>query len=297
MALFRVSLNAWGQEVLLGISWDLAWVFLGAAFLFIALHILYKLLIDPARQRPARERMTTGEASGGAASRPAADRVIRHRLPDRLFHWANAIAVFVLLGTSLLPVAGFKFPWVTAHWIAGVLLTLLVLFHIARALIWLDRSAMGIGRGDGRRAVQSVRWMFRRRRAAPDRPGKYPLPQKLFHHFLAAVLLTAIGTGIFMLAKIDAPFWTRDPYLLSAGTWGIVYVLHGLTALILLALIVVHIYFALRPEKLYFTRSMILGWIGRDDYDANHDPALWPVGGNSGPPAPLDNRNIQETDP
>ncbi len=50
MELFRVSRNAWGQEVLLGISWDLAWVFLGAAFLFIVLHILYKLLIDPVRQ-------------------------------------------------------------------------------------------------------------------------------------------------------------------------------------------------------------------------------------------------------
>ncbi len=235
----------------------------------------------------------TDEAFRGAAGRPPPDRVIRHRLPDRLFHWANAVVVFVLLGTSLLPVAGFKFPWVTAHWIAGVLLTVLVLFHVIRALIWLDRTAMGVGRDDGARAVQSVRWVLRRRRATPARPGKYPLPQKLFHHFLALVLLTAIGTGILMLAKIDTPFWTRDPYWLSAGTWGIVYVLHGLTALILLSLVVVHVYFAVRPEKLYFTRSMILGWISRDEYDANHDPALWRAEDESGPPAP----QLQETDP
>ncbi len=239
----------------------------------------------------------TEEASLQARDLGARDRVIRHRLPDRLFHWTNAVVVFILLGTGLLPVAGFKFPWVTAHWIAGVLLVVLVLFHIIRALIWLDRTAMGIGRHDGARAVQFLLWVLRRRRAAPDRPGKYALLQKLFHHFLALVLLTEIGTGGLMLARIDTPFWTRDPYWLSAGTWGIVYVLHGLAALILLALVVVHIYFAVRPEKLYFTRSMILGWIGRGEYDANHDPVLWRAGDDSGPPAPLDNRKRQETDP
>ncbi|MEE8443948.1 MAG: hypothetical protein V3S44_01275 [Alphaproteobacteria bacterium] len=47
MELFRVSRNAWGQEVLLGISWDLIWVFLGAALLFIVLHLAYKGLLEP----------------------------------------------------------------------------------------------------------------------------------------------------------------------------------------------------------------------------------------------------------
>jgi hypothetical protein len=39
----------------------------------------------------------------------------------------------------------------------------------------------------------------------------------------------------------------------------------------------VHIYFALRPEKLHFTRSMILGWITREEYRANHDTNRWQV--------------------
>ena len=222
------------------------------------------------------------QASIGSRDRRGPDRVIRHRWPDRLFHWANAAVVLVLLGTSLLPIVGFKFPWVTAHWIAGIVLLALVLFHVVRALAWQGRAAMAVGRKDGVWLVQFLRWVRRRRAAPPDRPGKYPTPQKLFHHFLALVLLVAIVTGILMLAKIDTPFWTRNPYWLSAWSWGIVYLLHGLGALVLMSLVVIHIYFAVRPEKLFFTRSMIVGWIRRDEYLANHDPALWPADDSAG---------------
>jgi len=45
--LFRVSRNAWGQETLSGVSWDLLWVFIGAAVVFIVAHILYKWLLAP----------------------------------------------------------------------------------------------------------------------------------------------------------------------------------------------------------------------------------------------------------
>jgi len=50
MELFRVTKNAWGQEILVGISWDLTWVFLGAAAAFVVLHALYKLTIAPDRR-------------------------------------------------------------------------------------------------------------------------------------------------------------------------------------------------------------------------------------------------------
>jgi cytochrome b subunit of formate dehydrogenase len=219
-------------------------------------------------------------------ARRSADRVIRHHLIDRLFHWANAIVVLVLLGTSLLPIVGIKFPWVTAHWIAGVVLIVLVAFHGVRSLIWQDFWSMSIGRQDIARAVQSAAWMLRRTARPPDAPGKYPLLQKLFHHVMALAILVLIVTGGLVLAKIDTPFWTRDPYILSAQTWGIVYVLHDLAALVVLGMVMVHIYFAIRPEKLWITRSMILGWITRREYEAHHDPALWREQGDGGrPPA------------
>lgn len=61
MELFRVSRNVWGQEVLLGISWDLLWVFLGAAVLFIVLHLAYKLLLEPPGKTPEDRQGKEGE--------------------------------------------------------------------------------------------------------------------------------------------------------------------------------------------------------------------------------------------
>jgi formate dehydrogenase subunit gamma len=219
--------------------------------------------------------------AGGPAESAGAGRLTRHKLPDRLFHWVNAVAVLTLLGTAFLPIAGLKFPWLDAHWIAGVVMIALVLFHAVRALFWQDWRSMGLGLRDIRGAAQSVRWTLRTRREAPDAPGKYPLLQKLFHHFMALVILTAIATGGLMLAKIDTPFWNRDPYFISDKIWGVVYVLHGLAAMTVLALLVIHIYFALRPEKLWITRSMIRGWITGREYDDNFDPEQWQPGEGS----------------
>ncbi len=43
MELFRFSKNVWGQEMLLGMSWDLLWVPAAAAFAVILLHQAIKL--------------------------------------------------------------------------------------------------------------------------------------------------------------------------------------------------------------------------------------------------------------
>jgi hypothetical protein len=45
----------------------------------------------------------------------------------------------------------------------------------------------------------------------------------------------------------------------------------------------VHVYFGLRPEKRAITESMIFGWMSRDFYLEEHDPARWPVAGASTP--------------
>jgi len=203
------------------------------------------------------------------------DIVIRHKLPDRIYHWTMAVTVIVLLATAFLPIAGLKFPWVTVHWIAGVILGVIVIAHIFRALIWQERTSMNIGPSDIKHALQAIKWVLRASKQPPDRPGKYPLLQKLYHHGIAAIVLVLIGTGGVMLAKIDTPFWQRNPYMLSAETWGYIYVLHDLAAMAVLALLIIHIYFAIRPEKVWITRSMILGWITRQEYNEHHDPEAW----------------------
>jgi cytochrome b subunit of formate dehydrogenase len=93
----------------------------------------------------------------------------------------------------------------------------------------------------------------------------------------AIVVLAAIATGGLMMVKIDTPWWERNPFWLTGAQWGIVYVVHGLAALCLVTMVIVHIYFALRPEKLHFTRSMILGWITSAEYRAHHDTNRWQV--------------------
>ena len=80
-----------------------------------------------------------------------------------------------------------------------------------------------------------------------------------------------------MLAKVDTPWWERDPYFFADATWGIIYVLHGLAALLLITMIITHVYFALRPEKLLYMRSMLRGWITRQELEQHHDPDRWPV--------------------
>ena len=130
---------------------------------------------------------------------------------------------------------------------------------------------MGLNKRDIAEAGQALR----RAKETPAKPGKYPLVQKLYHYAIALFILVTAVSGFLMMAKIDTPFWRRNPYFLSDYSWGLVYVAHGLAAMFVLSLVMIHIYFALRPEKLWITRSMILGWITADEYKAHHDPEWW----------------------
>jgi len=77
--------------------------------------------------------------------------------------------------------------------------------------------------------------------------------------------LSVIGTGVFMMKRVRTPFFVRNPYLFSDMTWGWMYVLHGLAGIGFVGLVTVHIYFAIRPEKLFITKSMIFGTISREN--------------------------------
>jgi len=55
------------------------------------------------------------------------------------------------------------------------------------------------------------------------------------------------------------------------------YVLHGLAGIGLIALVMVHVYFAVRPEKLNITKSMIFGSMNREFYLEHYDPERWIV--------------------
>ena len=61
---------------------------------------------------------------------------------------------------------------------------------------------------------------------------------------------------------------------MSDPAWGLTYVLHGLAGVGFVGLVIAHIYFALRPEKLWIT-GMIFGTITRREFLEYHDPDRW----------------------
>jgi formate dehydrogenase gamma subunit len=204
-------------------------------------------------------------------------RVVRHALADRVFHWLTAACVLTLLGTAFLPILGLKFDWVMVHWMTGLVLIGAVLFHLVRSLFWQSWRTMMIGGADVREAAAIVRGTLRRDGADVPKPGKYSFAQKLIHLFFTLVVLASIATGALMLAHVETPWWRPNPYLLRDATWGVVYVLHDLAALTLITMVMTHVYFALRPEKLAFTRAMLRGWMTRSEYEQHHDPKRWQV--------------------
>jgi formate dehydrogenase subunit gamma len=192
--------------------------------------------------------------------------VYRHGLFNRIFHWVMAGCILILLFTGVLPVLGVKFEWIEIHWIAGSVLTVIVIIHIIKSSSLQKYKSMWV-------TIKEIKGFV-----AVDRKvkgGKYSLEQKMMHHGMTFFSLISILTGFLMLLKLDTPFWDRDPFIFTADVWGIIYLLHGISTLFFVSFIMLHIYFSLRPEKLFYTRSMIKGWITKDEYNENHDPIKW----------------------
>lgn len=226
--------------------------------------------------RQRKDSPIVTQSSSANIGTVAVGRVQRHAFVDRVLHWVSAACVLTLLGTAFLPILGLEFGWVTIHWVTGLVLAVAVLFHIVRVFVGRNLGAMWIGGADVRDALAFTRAALRRE-PGQIKTGKYSFAQKAIHHAFALVVLTTLVTGGLMLLRIDTPWWRRNPYVLADATWGVVYLLHGLAALALVTMVMMHVYFALRPEKLLFTRSMIRGWITRAEFEEHHDPKRWQV--------------------
>jgi cytochrome b subunit of formate dehydrogenase len=263
--------SPWGQRVPIHIAWFLIWVAAIAGLLFLMVHASYVRYFAKAKE------FANSESPLIAARIP--EHVPRHSLTARLFHWIMAASMFTLLFTAFLPKVGLQFDWVTYHWIAGSVLTVSILFHIIHASFFMDFWSIWPDRVDIRDARRRILRFFGKPAPPPERFAKYPLENKLYHLVVMLAGLAVIGTGVFMMKRVRTPFFTRNPYLFSDTTWGWMYVIHGLAGIGFVALVTVHIYFAIRPEKLFITKSMIFGWISREHYLEHHDPRRWPVAG------------------
>jgi cytochrome b subunit of formate dehydrogenase len=260
--------NPWGQWVLTHVSWDLFWASLFAGVLFFLAHASY-MIFSAHRKRDASETDALE-----AAHRDLPPRIPRHSLVARAFHWVMAVAMFVLLFTAFLPVVGVQFPWVTWHWVAGLVLTASILFHIVHATFWLDFWSIWVGPKDIPEFKAEILREFGHDVPGP-KPGKYPLGNRLYHLTIVVAGIAVVVSGLLMMVRVRTPFMERNPYLFSDTTWGFWYVAHGVAGVGLVGLVIAHVYFAVRPDKWWITKSMILGWITRRQYLEHHDPHRW----------------------
>jgi len=267
--------SPWGQNVPIHIAWFLIWVALIAGLLFLIVHAIYIRYF-------AKEKEFVDTASPELVSR-LPERIPRHSLAARLFHWIMAAAMFTLLFTAFLPKVGVQFNWVAYHWIAGVVLTISIIFHIVHASFFLDFWSIWPDRTDLEDAWKRVQRFMGRSAGPPRKFAKYPLENKLYHGVIILCGLSVILTGVFMMFRVRTILFPRNPYLFGDMTWGLMYVLHGLAGVGLIALVIVHVYFAVRPEKLAITKSMIVGSMSRDFYLKEHDPERWVVEPSAAP--------------
>ena len=273
MGILEWAMSPLGQRIPIHIAWFLIWVALIVGLVFLIVHAIYVRYF-------ARGMEFASDASpAGTSDLPA--RIPRHSLAARLFHWIMAAAMFALLFTAFLPKVGIQFNWVTYHWIAGTVLTLSILFHIVHATFYLDFWSIWPDRADLEDAWRRFQRFIGKSVARPRKFAKYPLENKLYHGVVMLSGLAVIVTGICMMFRVHTVFFPRNPYIFSDMTWGMLYVLHGLAGVGLITLTIVHVYFAIRPEKLPITASMIVGSMSREFFLKEHDPKRWVIQGVS----------------
>jgi cytochrome b subunit of formate dehydrogenase len=265
--------SPWGQDVPIHISSFLLWVSVIGGLVFLIVHAVWlRYFANPDEY---------ADSTPATVSARLPEKIARHSLAARLFHWIMAAAMFALLFTAFLPKVGVRFDWVTYHWIAGLVLTVSILYHIIHASFWLDFWSIWPDRVDLEDASKRLRRALGQQAPPPRRFAKYPLENKLYHGVIVLAGLSVMVTGALMMFRVRTPFFTRNPYLFRDLTWGLMYALHGLAGVGLIALVMVHVYFAIRPEKLDITKSMIFGSMSREHYLEHHDPQRWAPEGSS----------------
>jgi cytochrome b subunit of formate dehydrogenase len=268
MDAFRIGQNPWGETVLLGLSWNVVWLVVAGGLWFMAAHAYYA-------------RRGKGHATLQSPAPPGLpEKITRHGRSARWSHWALAAATLTLLITAFVPILGLKFPWVTVHWVAGIVLSAYIVYHVLDTLVRLSWTRMWIGPRETIDAFTRVRAFTKGGEAdLSKRPGKWGIENKVFHHLTAVAGFGVVVTGILMMARIDTWFWSANPYFrdIADSTWGWVFVIHGVCAAAFVGLVMAHLYLAFRPDKLWFTRSMFKGWITREEYLGHFNPARWRV--------------------
>jgi cytochrome b subunit of formate dehydrogenase len=274
--LVQQGVNPWGEDILTHAQWTLVYVALTFGVLFMLAHTLYVAFW------PKPKGGHTAAVDPVAAAK-VPERVKRHTGAARAFHWVMAAAMLTLLFTSFAPILGFRFDWVQIHYWAGLVLTASIVYHIIHASFWLDFWSIWLNKEDVKEATTRFKRAIGGDAPPPRKAAKYPWDNKMYHTAIVLSALAVVPTGLFMMVRVRNPLFARNPYLFADSTWGVMYVLHGLAGIGLVGLTMAHIYFAIRPEKLWITKGMVFGDISKQEFLEHHDPQRWVVEGSSAP--------------
>ena len=188
MDFVKWGLNPWGQNILTHVSWTLFWASLFAGLMFLVAHGSY-MLLSAHRKRPAdRDR----QAGSGLREPPRAHRAA---LADGegCFTGSWPPRCSCCCSRPSCPSSVCRFAWVTWHWIAGLVLTGSILFHIIHASFWLDFWSIWVGPKD----IPEIKAELLRE-LGHDVPGpksgKYPLGNRLYHMAIVVAGLSAVLT-------------------------------------------------------------------------------------------------------
>jgi Ni/Fe-hydrogenase b-type cytochrome subunit len=220
--------------------------------------------------------------------------VFRHRWPTRVWHWVNAIAFFVLVGSGLgisnahprlywgQYGANWDHPWwqlprfpgwltipssynlaISRRWHLFFALVLgfgLLAFMIASLVNRHFARALRVRRGEltGAHLAEDVRDHLRFRFHDEDDPGRYNTLQKLSYVLVLFVLLPlVILTGIALSPGMNAAWpWLLDLF----GGRQSARSLHFLSMIGLVGFTIVHLALVILAGAWNEVRSMLTGW-------------------------------------
>lgn len=219
--------------------------------------------------------------------------IYRHRLATRLWHWVNAVAVIILIGSGLMILnahprlywgrygANFDHAWLTfdrfpgwvtipqnynlalaRNWHLSFALVLgfgLLAYMVASLINRHFQRDLAIKRGELSRAhlIADIRAHLTFRFHDPEAPGDYNVLQKLSYVLVIFGLLPlAIVTGIAMSPGLNAAF----PWLLDLlGGRQSARSIHFLAASGITLFVIVHLVLVILAGAVNEVRSMITG--------------------------------------
>ncbi|MGA3207086.1 MAG: cytochrome b/b6 domain-containing protein [Syntrophales bacterium] len=212
---------------------------------------------------------------------PAGDEELqRHTLFQLIYHWANSVAIFILLISGWMMYQPRQIPnleGTTSEWFFwhrwGIALLLVgILAHIVREVfVAKEANPMVFDRAEVKRILSIFKDFFGFFKEY-HLPGKYHTGQIFFHWAVAGNIFVLILTGMVLWK----PFRDFLPLSLLGLGWDFIYfsrVIHGFFSATLIASLIGHLYFALFIKKNWpETKSMVTGRISLREYLESHSP-------------------------